>query len=383
MDLALTDEQQLIVDSAVAFLAESSSLAKVRAVSEAGDGFDHSQWKQVIAMGWCGVHLPEETGGLGLGMVELSLLQEQLGRHLACIPFFDSVALAASVLRALPESEQTVHLLGSVASGEQVLAVALTSPDLEHRLTARASAHGSGWVLNGSWPGVGSAPHADALLLPAQTASGECLLFLVPADAPGLRLQPLPPLDATRSHADVIATELQLPVAAWLSRGNALSEAWQRAAYLAAIALAAEQVGVAQACLDLTLAYTAQRFQFGKAIASFQAVKHRCAQMLVTLEQARSAVYSAAAMADTEASDDVLLRHAAQARMESTQAALYCSREAIQLHGGMGFTWEFHPHLFLRRAQLASQRLGPVSWWCEQVAAQLLDGDLEQVGAMP
>jgi alkylation response protein AidB-like acyl-CoA dehydrogenase len=205
----------------------------------------------------------------------------------------------------------------------------------------------------------------------------------VHADAPGLRLQPLPPLDATRRHADVLATELQLPVAACLSRGIALSEAWQRAAFFAAIALAAEQVGVAQACLDLTLAYTAQRFQFGKAIASFQAVKHRCAQMLVTLEQARSAVYGAAALADTEASDDVLLRHAAQARMESTQAALYCSREAIQLHGGMGFTWVFDPHLFLRRAQLASQRLGPVSWWCEQVAAQLLDGDLEQVGAMP
>jgi alkylation response protein AidB-like acyl-CoA dehydrogenase len=373
MDLALNDEQQQIVDSAVVFLDKSSTLAQVRSVSEAGDGFDRALWQEVAAMGWCGVHLPEEAGGLGLGLVELALLQEQLGRHLACIPFFDSVVLAASLLRTLPGSEEIQALLGRIASGEQVLALAMAHPHVDQCLTARASANGAGWVLQGHWPGVGSAQLADALLLPAHTALGECLLFLVPADAPCLRLQALQALDGTRRAADVRATDLQLPATACLARGPDLAQAWQRAGCLAAIALAAEQVGVAQACLDLSLAYTAERKQFGKAIAGFQAVKHRCAQMLVALEQARSAVYGAAAMADTEPAAAVLLLHAAQARMEATQAALFCSREAIQLHGGMGFTWEFDPHLFLRRAQLSSQRLAPVSWWCEQVAAQLLD----------
>ncbi|MEI8155277.1 MAG: acyl-CoA dehydrogenase [Burkholderiales bacterium] len=373
MDLALNDEQQLIVDSAVAFLDKSSTLTQVRSTSETGDGFDRALWQEVAAMGWCGVHLPEAAGGLGLGLVELALLQEQLGRHLACIPFLDSVVLAASLLRTLPGNEQTQALLGSIANGERVLALAMGHPDVDQCLTARANANGAGWVLQGHWPGVGSAQLADALLLPARTALGECLLFLVPADAPSLSLEPLQALDATRRAADVRATDLQLPATACLARGPDLAQAWQRASCLAAIALAAEQMGVAQACLDLTLAYTAQRQQFGKAIASFQAVKHRCAQMLVVLEQARSAVYGAAAMADTDPTTAVLLFHAAQARMEATQAALFCSREAIQLHGGMGFTWEFDPHLFLRRAQLSSQRLAPVSWWCEQVAAQLLD----------
>lgn len=383
MDLALNDEQQLIVDSAVAFLDQSSTRAQVRSVSEAGDGFDRALWQEVAAMGWCGVHLPEEAGGLGLGLVELALLQEQLGRHLACIPFFDSVVLAASLLRTLPGSAQTQNLLGGIASGEQVLALAMAHPDVDQCLTARASANGAGWVLQGHWPGVGSAQLADALLLPAHTALGECLLFLVPADAPSLTLQPLQALDATRRAADVRATDLQLPATACLARGPDLAQAWQRASCLAAICLAAEQVGVAQACLDLSLAYTAERKQFGKAIAGFQAVKHRCAQMLVALEQARSAVYGAAAMADTEPTAAVLLLHAAQARMEATQAALFCSREAIQLHGGMGFTWEFDPHLFLRRAQLSSQRLAPVSWWCEQVAAQLLDQHHALVECLP
>jgi alkylation response protein AidB-like acyl-CoA dehydrogenase len=375
MDLALSEEEQLIVDSAVAFLDSSCPLSKVRSVSESGDGFDRSLWQEMAAMGWCGVHLQEEVGGMGLGLVALVLLQEQLGRHLACVPYLNSVCMSSSLLKQLLFTEQIKNLLGQLAQGEQVLAVALSHPDVDGPLTARASASPTGWTLSGRWPSVGSAPLADALLLPAQTAAGEWLLFLVPADSLGLRVQALQALDATRRQANVSAELLQLPASACLSRGLAVPQALQRVRSLAAMALAAEQVGVAQACLDLTLAYTAQRMQFGKSIASFQAVKHRCAQMLVAVEQARSAVYGAAAMADTEPAPEVLLLYAAQARMESTHAALFCSREAIQLHGGMGFTWEVDLHLFLRRAQLASQDLGPVSWWCEQVARQLLDSD--------
>ncbi|HSW20600.1 MAG TPA: acyl-CoA dehydrogenase family protein [Ramlibacter sp.] len=371
MDLTLSDEQQLIAESAEAFLAEASAMPAVRATSEQGDGFDRGLWRGLAELGWCGVHLPETVGGLGLGVVELALLQEQLGRRLACVPFFDSVALAASLLRELPDFAAARDLLPRLASGEAI--AALAPPWDCAATTARATPCGAGWTLDGAWPRVASAPVADVLLLPAFTAAGEPLLFQVAADALGLLVQPLTAIDATRRSADLRAVATPLPASACLARGEALAQAWARARCLAAIALAAEQVGVAQACLDLTLDYTAQRHQFERPIASFQAVKHRCAQMLVALEGARSAVYGAACVADTAPDAATLLFHAAQARIEATDAAQFCAREAIQLHGGMGFTWEFDLHRYLRRAQLGSQRLGPLAWWREQVAAQLLD----------
>ena len=373
MDLALNDEQQLIADSAAAFLAEASAMPAVRAASEQGDGFDRGLWHGLSELGWCGVHLPEAAGGLGLGVVELALLQEQLGRHLACVPFFDSVALAATLLRELPDPAASGDLRHRLASGGQIAALALSQPLDDTSAAARATPSATGWTLDGTWPRVGSAQVADLLLLPACNASGERLLFQVPADAPGLRVQPLAPVDATRRSADVAAVAVDVPASMCMARGHALADAWTRTRCLAAIALAAEHVGVAQACLDLTLTYTAQRHQFEKPIASFQAVKHRCAQMLVALEGARSAVYGAACMADTGPDAATLLFHAAQACVEATEAAQFCAREAIQLHGGMGFTWEFDPHRYFRRAQLGSQRLGPLAWWREQVAAQLLD----------
>lgn len=214
---------------------------------------------------------------------------------------------------------------------------------------------------------------AHGLLLPAQTESGETLLLLVPTDAPGLQVHALQTLDGTRRMARVQAQNVVLDDSACLARGNLVRDVMNRVRCQGAIALAAEQVGVAQQCLDLTLAYTGQRHQFDRPVAGFQAVKHRCAQMLVALESARSAVYGAACMADTHPDSAVLMFYAAQARVAATEAALFCSREAIQLHGGVGFTWEFDPHFYLRRAQAASQRLGPVSWWLEQVAGQLLD----------
>ena len=370
MDLSLSDEQQQIADSAAIFLADASAMPAVRAASQRADGLDPELWRGVGELGWCGVHLPEAAGGLGLGLVELALLQEQLGRRLACVPFFDSVALAASALRGLPDSPVAQDYLQQLATGELIATLALPEGA---SCQAKARLAASGWVLDGDWPRVGSAALAQLLLLPAQSATGESLLFAVPANAPGLQLRALATLDATRRMAAVQAGAVALPEGACIGRGELLDSLLQHVRQLGAIALAAEQVGVAQQCLDLTLAYAAQRSQFDRPIAGFQAVKHRCAQMLVLLEGARSAVYGAACMADTAPDAAALLFHAAQARVAATEAAQFCAREAIQLHGGVGFTWEYDPHLYLRRAQASSQRLGPVSWWLEQVAAQLLD----------
>lgn len=375
MDLSLSDEQQQIVDSAAIFLQEASTSAAVRAASETAEGIDTALWQGIAELGWCGVHLPEAANGLGLGVVELALLQEQLGRHLACVPFFDSVALAATALRQLPGSALAQLWLESLASGEKKAALALTAEPLTS--AARAQRTATGWTLDGTWPQVGSAAMADVLLLAAQDDAGQTVLLLVPADTPGLQVTALTTLDTTRRMAAVQCNAAALPAENCIAQGAALDAVLARTLQIGAIALAAEQVGAAQQCLDLTLAFAAQRVQFDRAIASFQAVKHRCAQMLVALESARSAVYGAACMADTAPDAATLLFYAAQARVAATEAAQFCAREALHLHGGVGFTWEYDPHLYLRRAQASSQRLGAPAWWLEQVAKQLLDAPNE------
>lgn len=371
MDLSLSDEQQQIADSAAIFLQEASAMPAVRATSESASGLDSALWRGMAELGWCGVHLPEEAGGLGLGLVELVLLQEQLGRRLACVPFFDSVVLAATALRELSHSALAQQWLESLASGEKKAVLALTAEPVGP--VARARRSDSGWTLEGTWPQVGSGAMADVLLLPAQSEAGDNLLLLVPANAAGVQVQSLTTLDATRRMAAVQCTAVALPADHCIGQGSLLDAALARTLQWGAIALAAEQVGAAQQCLDLTLVYASQRVQFDRPIAGFQAVKHRCAQMLVALEGARSAVYGAACMADTVPDAATLLLYAAQARVAATEAAQFCAREALHLHGGVGFTWEFDPHLYLRRAQASSQRLGAPPWWLEQVAAQLLD----------
>lgn len=198
-------------------------------------------------------------------------------------------------------------------------------------------------------------------------------LLEVSAKAEGLSVQALTTVDATRSSANVAAVNVNLTGAAVLVHGDALKKLWAQTRNLAAIGLAAEQVGVADRSLNLAVDYTKERQQFGKAVGSFQGVKHRAAQILVKVETARSAVYAAAFIADTTGDASDLTYFSAQARTDATEAALFSSRESIQLHGGVGFTWEFDPHLFFRRAQASSQRMGTVEQWRELVAARLLD----------
>lgn len=372
MDLIPTDEQRLVAQSAEAFLADASSMAAVRRASESGDGFDHALWRGIAKLGWCGVRLPDAVGGLDAGWVALALLQEQMGRHLACVPFLDSVVLATTLLQQCDATSVGRETWRALADGSLRLACALPEPGAS--IDGRITQTGDGLILSGRWARVGSAQFADTLLLPALDADGATWLLGVPAACAGLRVVPLAPVDHTRRMADVRADGPRLDGAACLARGAVADAALRRTRCLGAIALAAEQVGVAQAAFDRTLAYTLGREQFGKPVAQFQAVKHRCAQMLVALETARSAAYGAACMADTGPDDATLLLYAAQARDAATEAARLCTSEAIQLHGGVGFTWEYDPHLLFRRAQGSSQRFGPVGWWREQVACLLLDG---------
>ena len=372
MDLQLTLEQQQIVESAEAFLAKASSMVQVRAHTQSLAPMDPTLWAAMADLGWCGVHLPEAVGGLDLDWVSVCLLQEQMGRRLACVPFFDTAVLTATALKTLPPQALAQHWLNKIASEKAVASMALSCEE------AYAHANEKGWQLEGTWKSVGSAQLADIILLPAKTPAGETLLFAVNAHSEGLKISPQTSLDTTRCSAVVQAIGVKATQEQCLAQGPTAATLLTRIKYLGAIGLAAEQVGVAQACLDMALAYVLERQQFGRPLASFQAIKHRCAQMLVEVESARSAVYGAACLADTHDSTEGLMVSAAQARVTATEAAQFCARENLQLHGGVGFTWEYDPHFYLRRAQASSQRLGPVSEWLECVASLYDTDELKQ-----
>ena len=372
MDLSLNEEQKMIAESAAVFLQEKSTTAQVRKVSETEGGLDRALWQEVVDMGWCSVALPEAAGGMGLGWRELVLLQEQMGYHLACVPFFDAVIAVTPLWKVLSQTEQGLPVVERLAASGQICVLGMTVRG-ELSAAATVKVDGDTLVLNGQWNQVGSGSHADVFLLPATLPCGSLGLLEVSAKAQGLSVQALTTVDATRSSAHVAAVDVSLTGAAVLVHGDALKKLWAQTRNLAAIGLAAEQVGVADRALNLAVDYTKERQQFGKAVGSFQGVKHRAAQILVKVETARSAVYAAAFIADTDGDATDLTYFAAQARTDAAEAALFSTRESIQLHGGVGFTWEFDPHLFFRRAQAASQRLGTVEQWREQVAARLLD----------
>lgn len=375
MDLSLNEEQKMIAESAAVFLQEKSSSAQVRKVSETEGGLDRALWQEVVEMGWCSVALPEAAGGMGLGLRELVLLQEKMGYHLACVPFFDAVVAVTPLWQALSQTEAGLPVVERLAASGQICVLGMTvRGELPAAATVKVEgATGDQLVLNGQWGQIGSGAHADVFLLPATLPCGSLGLLEVSAKAEGLSVQALKTMDATRSSANVTATNVKLTGAAVLIHGEALTKLWAQTRNIAAIGLAAEQVGVAERALDLAVEYTKERQQFGKAVGSFQGVKHRAAQMLVKVETARSAVYAAAFIADSAGESTDLTYFAAQARTDATEAALFSTRESIQLHGGVGFTWEFDPHLFFRRAQASSQRMGTVEQWREQIAARLLD----------
>ncbi|SPK75615.1 putative acyl-CoA dehydrogenase (plasmid) [Cupriavidus taiwanensis] len=362
MDFSLSVEHQMVRDSARDYLAAHSDSAAVRRVTEAGPAHDEALWHAIAGeLGWCGIALPEAVGGAGLGAPGLVLLQEQLGQRLACVPFWSSACVAAPWLQG--SVGHSGPWLERLATGECRAAAVLPDDGGWHYdsvpITARDGA--DGFVLHGSVAQVADVAGTDWLLVPARVDEGEPALFLLepPALAQDTRfaIAPLDTLDRTRPLASLRLDGLAVAASACLARGNAAVQGLAQAWWHGKLMLAAEQLGAAQQCLDLTVAYAAERIQFGRAIASFQAVKHRCAQMMVLVEAARSAVYGAAQAWETAGVPDARLEIAAAA-VAADEALRFCAQEAIQLHGGVGFTWEYDPQLYFKRAQAAGQWLG-------------------------
>jgi alkylation response protein AidB-like acyl-CoA dehydrogenase len=377
MDLSLNQDRQMIRDAAEDFLASFSDSARVRAAHDIASGFDVGVWQRIGGeLGWCGIAIAEQDGGLGLGLFELALLQEQAGRFLLAAPFFTSACLAAPLLAEAGSHEARQNWLPQLATGELSATVALSARGLDPFAAGdgvQAKPSTDGYRLSGSCRHVPGAADAGLLIVVARLPNQEPALFALPKDAEGVSITALVTLDQGRRVAALELHDVPLPSAARLEHGQNTAAAIERALAKSAIALAAEQLGLAQQCLDLTVAYIAERVQFGRPLASFQAIKHRCAEMMVKLEAARSAVYGAAAEVDAGVSDQELLLTAASAKTFATDAAQYCAQEAIQLHGGVGFTWEYDPHLYFKRSQAFSHWLGTPDAWRERVAAQLLE----------
>jgi alkylation response protein AidB-like acyl-CoA dehydrogenase len=375
MDLTLNQDRQLIRDAAEDFLVAHSTSAQVRAAQEGDSGYDEAVWRQLSGeLGWCGIAVAERFGGMGLGLFELALLQEQAGRHLLAAPLFTTAGLAAPLLAEAGSEAACERWLMDIAAGELSATVALSARGFDPFAAGdgvQATRVDDGYRLSGRCRHVAGA-HAAELVLVVATLDGAPAVLTLAAGTPGMDVTPLVTLDQGRRVAD-IAFDVTLPADARIDHGGAVAQSIQNAAARAAIVLAAEQVGGAQQCLDLTVAYLAERQQFGRPLASFQALKHRCAEMMVQIESARSAVYGAAAEVDAGASDRDLFTAAASARCFACAAYRFCAQEAIQLHGGVGFTWEYDPHLHFKRTQAFSHWLGSPDAWRERVAAQLLE----------
>ena len=348
MDFAFTDEQTMIAETAKAFFSENATSERTRAAM-AGDGIDHALWQASCQdLGLSGIGIPENAGGAGLGLVELAIIAEAAGAQVAALPMLGSLALCAQAIAAGGSADQQASHLPALLSGEAIAAYV-------HDAALKADGNGltgeAGFVAHG----------ASAGLFVVTSNAG---VWLVSADAPGVTVTALTTMDQTRPFARVTLDNAQGEP---LSDPAAAIAAAHRAGF---VTVAAEGLGVAQAALDRTVAYARERVQFGRAIGSFQAYKHRLADMVVEIEQARSAVYWAACAVDEGADEAALAVHAAKSFAADT--AFKCAGDMIQLHGGIGFTWEHDAHLYFKRARALQSMLGSGNWHREQVAAMIL-----------
>jgi alkylation response protein AidB-like acyl-CoA dehydrogenase len=336
------------------FLADKASLADVRRLVEGGESYDRSVWAQMAEqVGLQGIAIPEEYGGAGLGPIELGIVCEELGRALYGGPFFSTVVLAAQTLVAAGDSDAQQRWFPAIVSGEltATLAVADGTGEIDaSAVTTTAEGRGDEWVLRGTKRFVVDGHTAD-LLLVAASVGDEIGLFAVTAEAPGLRREALPQLDPTRQVSTVVldgtlATRIGGDAVGVLGHVRDLVSAH----------LAAEQVGGAAAALEMAVEYAKVREQFGRPIGSFQAIKHKCADRLVEVESARNVAAAAAAQLATGHPDASLTASAAAAWAGPSFTRV--AKDNIQIHGGIGFTWEHDSHFFLKRAKSSEVLFG-------------------------
>jgi acyl-CoA dehydrogenase len=351
VEIEFSDEQKQLKDEVRRVLDAKATPDALRKLITAGAGLDRDLWTQVAELGLLGAAIPEEYGGVGLGRKELCVIAEEMGRAVAPIPFFSSICLVAEAIKLAGSEAQKAAWLPKLASGEIIGAFAWNEGPGAVSFSVGAK------LADGKLTGEKS-PVADAGI--ADIAVVVCAgprLALVELKQPGVTLKSLRGFDEIRHHAAVTFDG----VAAEELAGSDARETLTRLYDAAAVFAAFEQVGAAEAALYMARDYTLQRYTFGRQIASYQAVKHNLANILVMLELARSNALYAAALIDTDAAD--LPAAAATARLAATRAYEVAARENLQLHGGIGFTWEANCHFHYRRARLLALNLGSAEVW--------------------
>ncbi|MBA2283243.1 MAG: acyl-CoA/acyl-ACP dehydrogenase [Actinomycetota bacterium] len=377
MNFAFSEEQEELRRITRQFLESKSSEAEVRRLMETTEGYDQTIWSQMAnELGLQSLIIPEEYGGQGFGYVELTVVLEEMGRALLAAPYFSTVALATNVLLHAGDDAAKQDLLPGIASGDTIATLAFTEENGrwdEAGITMEASrmggggdaASGDGFKLNGTKMFVLDGHTANVVLVAAKTTAGVSI-FQVAGDAAGLTRTALATMDQTRKQAklefaDVDAKLIGTDGAGWTTLERVLD--------LAVVALAAEQVGGAQKVLEMAVEYAKVRVQFGRPIGSFQAIKHKCADMLLEVESAKSAAYYAGWCA-SELNDE-LPSVASLAKAYCSEAYFHATAENIQIHGGIGFTWEHPAHLYFKRAKSSELLFGDPTYHRELLAQRI------------
>ncbi len=366
MDFDFSDDQKFLRDEARKFLEAKCTSAVVRNVLD-NDDISHSAvlWQQVKDMGWLGVAIPEEFGGLGLGMLEMCVIAEELGRVLAPVPFGSSAFFFAEALKLYGTDAQKREYLPKIASGEFVGCLATSEGPGELDAAKIRTAFGAGKVSGSKLPVTDGDIATHALVLAKDGSSVS--LVIVALDRAGVARTSLKTLEPTRSHAEIVfdgAAAVLLGGAA----GDGMSQL-EQILNRGAILLAFEQLGGASRCLEMAVAYANERKAFGRPIGGYQAIKHKLADMYVKNEVARSNAFYGAWALSTNAAE--LPEAAAAARVAASEAFWFAAKENLQTHGGMGFTWEVDCHLYYRRSKLLSVQVGSPAVWKEKLVGAL------------
>ena len=374
MALVLNEEQVMLRDSAAGFLAEKASVAQLRELrdSDSERGYDEGVWREMAEMGWAGIAIPEEFGGLGYGYTGLGLVLEQAGRHLSVSPLQSTVLVAATLVAELGSQQHKEQLLPAIAAGEKLVSLALQegAHHAPEQVAATATAEGDDWVLSGCKVLVADAHVADSFIVIARSAgaagdSDGLSAFLVDAGSPGLSLERRSMVDS-RNMGVLSLEKVRVSGEALLGPAGGAGAGLNRALDIANIGLASEMLGLSAEAFERTVEYLKERKQFGRVIGSFQGLQHRAAELFAELELARSIVLQALNAIDDGEQDLALLASAAKAKL--CEVAQRATNEGIQMHGGIGMTDEHEIGFFIKRARVAQHTFGDYNYHLDRFA---------------
>jgi alkylation response protein AidB-like acyl-CoA dehydrogenase len=374
MNFGFNEEQELLRSTARKFFDNECGSETVRKLMEGSEGMTPDLWKKLAEQGWLGLIVPDEHGGMGLGMVDLVVLMEEMGRAVVPGPFFSTVLLGGLAILEAGTEAQKKAWLPRLASGEARATLAWMEPtaDLGARgITLPATAKSGGYTLDGTKLFVQDAHTTDALVVAARTATGQSAeagisLFLVPKSSAGLTVTLLPTMDQTRKLCEVTFKDVTVGADALMGQAGAGWAPLARVIDRATVGLCAEMCGGAQKVLDMTVEYAKIRQAFGRPIGSYQGVKHKAADMLVDVENSKSITYYAAWAMDEGVAEGPLAVSMAKAYVSDAYRRV--AGAGIQLHGGIGFTWEHDLHLYFKRAKGSEFTFGDATWHRERVA---------------